>query len=121
MAGASQTCVPDDLECVPLPGLVDDVGGSNLGGAGAAGEWSRIGTIEFDVDAVPDSCTFLEGLISVGQGGPEGGAVELNLLPGFPDCVDSERTFSERVGAGTLASARPALQVRFLPRVGRTG
>ncbi len=49
---------PNNQECVPRPGFVDNVGGNNLSGLPASvGLWERIATIEFDVTSQPDPCT----------------------------------------------------------------
>ncbi len=52
---------PVSQECVPVPGLVDDVGGNSLTGRPIGVLWERIATIEFDVLQAPTRCVGFVG------------------------------------------------------------
>ncbi len=51
-----ETCINNpNHNCVPVPGRVQNVGGNNFDGIPDPGFWSRIATIEFDVNSTPAS------------------------------------------------------------------
>lgn len=56
------SCIVAEKDCVPVPGVVQNVGGNNFTGIPPEGMWERIATIAFDVEATPSSPTvFMSG------------------------------------------------------------
>ncbi len=104
------SCVDNPAkDCVPVPGVVQDVGGNNFEGLPpTAGMWERIATIDFDVLATPTTpVAFVSGQDQTWGGGTDwmlafygGGealASEINFfdwdIPGGAD-VDDDGLFS---------------------------
>lgn len=95
---AEEDCIDNPAkDCVPVPGVVQNVGGNNLTGIPPAGMWERVATISFDVLATPtDPVAFVSGQ---DETWPEGGDLMFAFFGGG-EALPSEIEFFDWVVPG---------------------